>query len=124
MNLLITGSDGYVGTTLLKSQTAAENIVCVDLNRGHDISRLASAVNPNILQKITHVIHLADPRLEQFKSADDVKTNVNTQKIFIDSLAGLPHLKKIIFASSCSVYGANKNQINESSEPQPTSWYA
>jgi nucleoside-diphosphate-sugar epimerase len=85
---------------------------------------LASAVNSNVLQKITHVIHLADPRLEQFKSADDVKINVNTQKIFIYSLAGLPHLKKIIFASSCSVYGANKNQINESSEPQPTSWYA
>lgn len=123
--LLLTGSQGYVATHFKKYLNPSHKVISLDLNDGADyqcsIEDLAMSC-PKI-KKITHVIHLADEKLQDLNESN-WKPNANKHQIFFENLKSLPQIENVIFASSCSVYGFTESLIDENSPIRPTSWYA
>lgn len=141
--VLIIGGAGYIGSMLTdkflrmgyavrvldlllygkESIQRFENMDSFEFVRGdcrnQDVVRKA-------LQDIEAVVHLGeivgDPAcsLNEFFT---IETNyVATQRIVDECMRS--RVKRLIFASSCSVYGQNDNEVNEESEPNPVSLYA
>lgn len=123
MKLLLTGSEGYVGS-LLQNQ-GLPVMTRLDLSVGADIVTNIADIEKyrDELERTTHVIHLADRRLEGV-DADNLEQNIKEQKIFLTFLKSLPFLEKVVFASSCSIYGFNESLVDEDTEPNPTTCYA
>ncbi len=118
---LITGANGYIGSHLVTS--FGKSAVTWDLAGPVDINKCISAKPDFKLDTVTTVIHLADLRLSKLH-AENIQSNLNVHKRFFDTLKTLPRLKRVVFASSCSVYGVNSELIEETSETNPTSAYA
>ncbi len=123
MKILLTGSNGYVGSAL--KNLLGQDLVTLDRQGLADIRNCMSQLflYRKYLSSIHTVIHLADMRLQHYTKENIIEQN-KLQHEFLSQVSYLPNLKKVIFASSCSVYGCSDTIINESSAPNPTSLYA
>jgi nucleoside-diphosphate-sugar epimerase len=119
----LTGANGYIGCELRKNLEAP--VICLDQAGPADIQTCISNLSAHRarLREVTHVIHLADARLDQYTS-ENFDAHFAKHRLFVEELQYLPNLRGIVFSSSCSVYGYTDQKINENSEVSPTSWYA
>jgi UDP-glucose 4-epimerase len=126
VNILITGSSGYIGSKLIKLLSSKHKIIKFDKKE----SIIQDLNNINILnsiftkEKIDLVIHLA-------ALSGVEKNHREYKKFFKTNVLGLLNLlevmrrnsvRNILFASSCSVYGNNK-KAKESDNLEPISFY-
>jgi nucleoside-diphosphate-sugar epimerase len=121
-NVLVTGGRGYVGTHLMG--LLGKSAQSWDTRPGADYRNCISTFTPGRLkQPVDAVVHLADQRLQDL-DAGNWRRNVECHRGFFARLRDLRGLRKVIFASSCSVYGSNDQMISEDSPVNPTSAYA
>ena len=142
-NILIIGGAGYIGSTVARVLEKKFNICILDnLVTGNKklVKKKYSFFNFNCGDKIklkkliddkniSIVIHLAASL-----SVEDSKKNkkyyyknnfINTKNI-IDVCNKSSNIKKIIFSSTCAVYGSPKSQLNKMNEKvlrKPISYY-
>lgn len=145
MNILIIGGAGYVGSVLTEYYVEkGYNVIVLDLLKRGDsgIVHLYSKPNFTLLQEdfitcrlghilakyhIDIVLHLAaivgDP---ECKKHHDLATRINIEgvKWLVHHCNHADHVKKLFFASTCSVYGCNKNVCTEETRLNPLSHYA
>lgn len=120
--LLITGSRGYIGSLL----SPGLSYLSIDLqNSGPQHFKDLDAFDPglSVFSEVETVVHLADRRLQDIHR-QNLSDNIETHRGFLKKLNDLPRLKKVIWASSCSVYGFSDQEIHEASPVNPTSFYA
>lgn len=145
MRILITGGGGYIGSMLvdyiLKHKPSAE-IVVLDsfIYDTHSLDAFKDNPRLKIIQgDITSIIDLVkalkgcdaviafaaivgDPACALNKDQTTV-TNYHTTELLVE-LCNYYKIKRLIFASSCSVYGASDLLSNEGSKLYPLSLYA
>jgi len=143
-NIVVTGGAGFIGSNLVRVLAKKNQVVVVDdLSTGHleNIKDLidrhsidfvkGSVANLKILQKaflnVDYVFHLAAVTSIPRSIIDPYttnKVNINgTLNVLISALNN--NVKKVIFASSCAIYGnPSKIPIKESTSPDPLSPYA
>jgi nucleoside-diphosphate-sugar epimerase len=142
MKVLVTGSDGYIGS----------NLGTVLTKRGHDVTGLDSGLYregwlynngaprfpPSINKDIRHiteadlegfdaVVHMAelsnDP-LGQFNAPITYRIN-HAGSVSLAEKCKAVGIERFVYTSSCSVYGAgNDDWKTEESEPNPQTTYA
>jgi nucleoside-diphosphate-sugar epimerase len=131
MNVLITGSNGYLGS-ILKKQIKRHKIICNDINiyKGAlNFKKNFKNIDKKLLSKLDAVVHLAgvstnyDPPDKIYKK---LARRVNTNDTYnLARKAKNCGVKKFIFASSASVYGNYHGKVaSENSESKPTTSYA
>ncbi len=140
MNVLVTGGAGYIGSHLVQHLTdlGVDCFVIDNLSRGR-IERLSSKINfeqidlcqsdklnkyikSHSFEAIFHLAGYMQAR-ESMREPDlYYQNNVQATRNIINSIAS-PEKTKVIFSSSCSVYG-NNNLAKEDSPLTPLSNYA
>lgn len=113
INLLITGSRGYIGSSLmeyLRHQYFINSVIGFDLANGDDILDYESLVQVLTTNKINIVIHLA--AISSVPACNDnyeeaIRVNGIGTRTLLNAMksAGCKH---IIYASTSSVYGKSK----------------
>lgn len=139
MNILITGSEGLIGTELIKKLTVyGHKIICLDLKKKNFYkSKNIFFIKINLLKKkkifqclknkkIDLIIHLAAflgvKKSEEFE-LDCLETNINSTRNILETCIKLG-IKKIIFSSSSEVYGKQyKRPMKEEDQLSPVSAY-
>ena len=127
MKVLVTGSDGYIGTVMVQ----------VLMDKGHDVTRLDTGFyreawfyngvkySPEIISKDTRhvrladlegfeaVIHLADLSNDPLGQLDENLTYEINYKatVRLARLAKKAGVKRFIYSSSCSIYGIAKKDL-------------
>lgn len=130
MRLLVTGGSGYLGSILLPKLKVRHQVTVLDLvepaSKGYEwIKKDVRNTSANVLvDQFDAVIHLAavvgdaacnkDPNLA-------VETNYLATKALARTCENSG--KQMIFASTCSVYGANGTLHKEDGDPEPFSLY-
>ncbi len=133
--VLITGINGFTGKYLNKyftennyivfgiSNQLAENernIFQCDITNKTELTTLLNKIQPN------YILHLAAISFVQHSDIEEIyKVNViGTQNLLEASLEIKEHLKKIVIASSATVYGnQNSTVLNENLCPNPVNHY-
>lgn len=141
--VLVTGGAGYLGSVLVRKLLNEGYGVIVldalyfgdesikDLYKKPDFIFIKGNIEnigdlSKALEKASYVIHLAGIVGDPACSVDPVftiQTNFFATQAFI-KLCKYYKIKRFIFASTCSVYGAAKNKLNEDSPTNPVSLYA
>jgi UDP-glucuronate 4-epimerase len=155
MALLITGAAGFIGYHLAaRMLDAGEQVIGIDnVNDYYDVAlkraRLAQLQRHNGFTfhrldvadydgvtalvdqhpAIDRIVHLAAQAGVRYSLANPlvyVESNVRGQVVLLEAARRLKHLKKFIYASSSSVYGANRKQPYsvEDRADSPVSLYA
>jgi len=142
-NILVIGGAGYIGSVLIsKLVSLNHNVRVLDLLLyGKDNIKHISQerrvefirgdcrdqkVIQKALENIEIVIHLGEIVGDPACTINEVFTidvNYSATQMIVDQCIRLG-IEKFIFASSCSVYGQNDNEVNELSHPNPVSLYA
>ena len=102
MNILLTGSDGFVGSHLFYHLKEEHNVIGFDLKNGHDILK---SQFPRDIDLVIHLAGLSGVRDSLDKPTDYWKTNViGTQRLF-------EHYRdtRVIYASSSTAHEPWKN---------------
>lgn len=141
--ILVIGGTGYIGSVLVQKMLEAGYIVRVldlllygkePLNhlKQHENFEFVrgdcrdEATVSKVLKGVDAVIHLGEIVGDPACGIDEtftIDTNYSaTQKIAAQCVR--QGIKRFIFASSCSVYGHNDEEVDETSEPNPISLYA
>ncbi|MCX6732989.1 MAG: NAD-dependent epimerase/dehydratase family protein [Candidatus Roizmanbacteria bacterium] len=139
-NVVVTGGAGFIGSNLVDKLIAQKHKVSIidNLSTGHkkNINPFASFINvdvrnfPEILKSINnidYIFHLAAlPRIQRSILNPIETSEVNVQgTLNILEAARLKKTKKVIFASSSSVYGNQSYfPLTEDMTPQPLSPYS
>jgi UDP-glucose 4-epimerase len=142
MKILITGGAGFIGSSLVDKLTDEHEVMVLDnLLTGKEESikkhlnkENFTFVNKNILNKdidevfsgVDIVFHLA--ALSEIKTEDKnphlmYQTNVMGTYNVLEAMR-TNNIKKIVFASTQTVYGDSHDTLNENSVVQPISLYA
>lgn len=141
MRVLVTGGAGYIGSTLVRMLlNGGYDVVCLDrLFFGADsIKELLGDpkfklvkddirwFDPKILSGVDVVVDLAALSNDPAGELDPAKTyDINyLGRIRVARLSKEYGVKHYIFASTCSVYGFQKNIVNENSQLNPLTTYA
>jgi len=130
MTTLITGGCGYIGSHITKF---INNYIIVDLNNytnnpyfiKADITKIDELEQIFINNKITNIMHIAGKAFVK-ESFDKIDTYYNTNVIGTINILNMMikyNISKIVFSSSCSVYGNAKNIITENTPLNPISPY-
>ena len=123
MNILITGSSGFIGTNLLKKLIYNKKFNILLLNRKKKIFKSKKRIlsiksdinlNSSVLNKIEKfspniLIHLAWENIPDY-SKKNSELNVYKQINFFKKILKIKSLKKIIITGSCSEY-KNKSHL-------------
>ena len=147
MNVLVTGGAGYIGTELiytLGEMSEVDNIVVYDnLSRGNYNLFIGHKVVPdkvkfiqgeildsrklrNALKNIDVVFHLAAKVTTPFSNTDGHVYEQTNHWGTAELTYALEesNVKQLIFLSSTGIYGNTTAPVNESSLPQPDSFYS
>lgn len=126
--LLITGSEGFIGSHLVKQLEGKYKILCFDKAIGKDIRIFEDLNDVFRKHKIDCVVHLAAfagvrPSIEQ--PLLYLENNVKGTMVLLEVMRRY-NCRKIVFASSSSVYGNNfsNKASSEIDEKRPISPYA
>lgn len=147
MRVLITGGAGYIGTELIyelaNNPTVSEILVYDNLSRGNYnllIGRVklndkvkfieADLLDTRHLNKaldgVSVVFHLAakatTPFADQNPHLFEQVNHWGTAELTY-AIEETESVKRLIYLSSASVYGASSNEVDESSEPNPRTYY-
>ena len=142
MNILVTGGAGYIGSHIVERllKKKSKNIFVLDnLSTGHkklihkkskfikgDIKNfnfLKKIIKKHCIQTIIHLAaHLNISEAEK-KKIKYYKNNVIGTKNLLLACKN-SNVRKIIFSSSCSIYGSVKGSVNENQKINPESYYA
>ena len=140
--ILISGGAGYLGTVLTQYLLKKYNVTVYDKFYFPWLKKNKNKIkNSNRLTFINK--NLTDAKLIDFKNIDivcdlngipnDPASEINpkitwdinyTGRLNFAKIAKKAGVKRYIFNSTCSVYGFNKNKVNESSKLNPVSTYA
>lgn len=137
-NVLVTGSEGYIGAVLIpKLLKQGYRVVGVDtcfygrFNKENRQFRLVKADIRNLekvnLDKIDAIIHLAALSNDPIGALNPLLTkDINFKAtIVLAKKAKEQGVKRFIFSSSCSIYGKGKEDVvNENSPVNPLTAYA
>lgn len=135
MTVLITGANGYLGNVLVKklADSGIRDLLLVDLgifsSNAFNYSKLDlrnckfQELFPPTVDAIIHLAGVSnDPSCElDYRLTQEM--NIDASKRLID-FASIAKVKKVIFASSASVYGANPLPVTEEAKLNPQSEYA
>lgn len=140
MKVLVTGTEGYLGSVLAPELLHdGHDVVAVDtgfykagwLYHGSDRAPFTLAkdireISAEDLQDVDAVVHMAelsnDP-LGQF--APDITYEINHHgSVRLASLAKQAGVKRFVYMSSCSVYGVADGTVDENSPVNPQTTYA
>jgi len=129
MNVLITGSSGFLGSLLieeLSKLTEINKIISYDIVDGFDILDQNQFENQLLINNITHVIHLAAmSNLNIYAENPELGYKINV--IATRNILALCHKYdiRLLFASTCCIYGNNNiHPSDETSLIAPTELYA
>ena len=138
-NILILGSEGFLGSVLVPYLLKEKNsfITGVDKCFFGKNNKICSKFNflkkdykllpPSFFLKFDYIIDLVnisnDPASE-LNTKFTYKTNYLNKIKLYSKIKNIKKLQKYIYMSSCSVYGNNKNLITEKSKPKPISLYS
>jgi len=137
MKVFVTGSLGYVGT-VLEDLLQKENFEIKGCDVGYFPKSLSKLENDNLLKKdirsitsddlkgidaICHLAALSNDPLGEINEELTYEINYKTT-IKLAKIAKSAGVKRFIFSSSCSSYGANQDVVNEESELSPLTAYA
>lgn len=140
-NVLVTGGAGYIGSHMVRTLFAEgfNPVVLDNLSTGHkelvphqakfikgDLRNLRDIRKVFSLFRFSSVIHFAGSALVSESIADPIRyyennllSSINLIKMMLETGVG-----KIVFSSSCSVYGASAaSMINETCATNPVSVY-
>jgi nucleoside-diphosphate-sugar epimerase len=143
---LIFGGSGFVGTNLILNLIKKNKIICVDINKKNNTNLLKllsknekkkikiinkSIIKYNDLESIFRnqcfdiIVNLAALTSVNETSLNPKKTLLTNVKGFENILQLMKRYKKnkIIYASSCAVYGENRYKNNEKTKLNPKSFY-
>lgn len=141
--VLVTGGGGYIGTHVVEQLLEKNYKVRIldafvygrdilgDLENNRNLEVVKSEISDlynltRALRDVDEVVHLAglvgDPACLVDKEFTTQMNVVATRTI--KGLSKSFGIKKFIFASSCSVYGASNNVLDETSKLNPVSLYA
>lgn len=138
MKVLVTGGVGYIGDSVVENLlsdghkvSVVDNLLYTDSYMRPDVTFVRDDIrNPSIVLKPASegawdaIIHLAAIVGDgACQAAPDETVSIN--ETFVHNLVNsLHHRTRLIFASTCSVYGANNELLDESSKTNPLSLYA
>jgi len=124
MNILVTGSSGFIGAKLISSlNTSNYNVYASDLSNKHEHNNFISIEkNIHIISNMDVVVHLGAISETTYSN----KKNIFDQNISntINILNHLPKSCKLIFASSASVYGQMGHRNDQHVSHNDLSLYA
>jgi len=141
--VLVTGADGFMGSHLTERLIEYESIVSVFVhnpelkNLEHVKNKLNDIIYGNIKDKETInliiennpqiIFHLAanDYIHDSIKNPDKVlKINLDGTLNVLEAARALTNLERLVFTSSCVVYGTNLSQMKEKDSFKPNTPYA
>lgn len=135
--ILILGSEGFLGTVLVeklikankfKSITGVDTCLFGKFNNKYKSFKLVKKdydkLDKKFLTNFSYIIDLANVSNDPSSELNPNFTNINNLKNKKKFYKKLQNVKKYIYASSCSVYGMNKNLVNEKSKLAPISVYS
>lgn len=138
MRVLVTGGAGYIGDAVV------DNLLAF----GHDVSVIDSLLYTDSYMRPGVSFVRADVRQDEFVidlvklgtwdavihlaaivgdgacQANPERTVSINEEFVIRLAEATPHTTRLIFASTCSVYGANNELLDENSDTNPLSLYA
>ena len=123
MKILVTGSQGYIGTAVTKRLGELGHVtISLDSVLGHDLNSPDS--DPLFYEETDVVVHLAALAGVEGsdKELDDYFQNNTVATFRLLELIRKFKVPKLVFASSCSVYG-NNSDCKETDELKPKSFY-
>lgn len=150
MKALVTGVAGFIGSTLAERLTAdgvevvgidcftdyyprpikERNLSALRSHRGFTFveSRIQDADLASLLADRTHVFHLAAQAGVRKSWGRDFAiytvNNIEATQVLLEAACRAPHLERLVYASSSSVYGDNVDMpMREDALPQPVSPY-
>lgn len=139
MNVLVTGSHGYIGSVLCKTLTEEGHIVVAVDNKpylGHDFRYLEAVYNQSfdddhiidviLNNKIETIFHLAASSLLGPSAIDPMEyywNNASKTVNFLHKLIKANWKGHIIFSSTAAVYGAQDHAVSEFAPLQPCNHY-
>ncbi len=140
MNILVTGSHGYIGTVLVRMLLdeghtvsgldtgffAEGNLTGEPMRQYRTIRKDIRLIEPDDVAQFDAIIHLAELSNDPMGELDPAITmNINHEgtKHLID-LALQAGVERFLYSSSCSVYGASDGLSDESSPVNPLTAYA
>src|SRR3989338_11420693 len=118
MNILITGSNGLLGSALMKKLSANHEVKSFDLINGQNILDLSHCLNHCKGQDL--IIHCAAILDEDNAALFDVNVD-GTKNILNASIQS--KVKRFIFISTAGVYGDCETKVNESTAFAPVTAY-
>jgi len=142
-NILITGGAGYIGSTVARLLEKNNKIFIIDnllsgnkkllkkkyifykLNFGNK-KKLKNIIKKNKINIIIHLAASLSVEESQRKKKLYYKNNYLNTKNLIDVCNKCECLEKIIFSSTCAIYGALKNSkkiVSENSKAKPINYY-
>lgn len=141
-NILITGGLGFIGSHIANELINDNNVVILDNLSTGNINNLKNPNHENLkiviedicntnlddltsnIDYIFHLAAMASVPLSIDKPVECSEINLNATIMLLKSAVD-NDVKKIVFSSSSSVYGQNKNMpLKETEQPMPMSPYA
>ena len=118
--LYVIGSGGYIGS-MIREIFPTDSLIRVEKNNSRISQNFLNQVPKKVPQGSTCIILAALSNLKKCEKNKKMafKTNVELVKKICDL-----NFKKIVFASTSSVYGSSKDYATEESAPYITSYYA
>jgi len=125
MKILITGSNGYIGTKLANLIKAKHQVVYFDKQIDKDVLNqdlLDEVFRNNLdLELVIHLSALAGVEKNSEENLDYFNNNIKATFNLLEAMRK-NNVKNILFASSCSVYGSD-DSCSEKNKLNPESFY-
>lgn len=137
--ILILGSEGFLGSVLVPYILKNSNFYVIGIDKcffGKNNKKIKNfkfykkdynLLDADFFKKFDYIIDLVnisnDPASELNEKFTNL-TNFSNKIRLYKKIKNMNQLSRYIYMSSCSVYGNNKNLINEKSLPKPISLYS